>query len=131
MNNLSNEIFKKIIIKLNRNNCARWNGEVLFEYSRIRRWLERSGESDFALTGLSIVGFIAPDISRSRWLNSWFLLPFSRRTRSSDYWHTKVKVSLRETRSRLGYRLQGCRQPSSTEDDMSGQTRRIVPVIRR
>ena len=43
---------------------------------------------------------------------------------------TKVKASLRETRSRVGYRLQGCRQPSFNEDDMSRQIRQIIPVIR-
>jgi len=93
-------------------------GEALFEYSRIRRgsWPGRSGKSDFALTGL-----VHCRVHRTwhhvlaGWILDFFSHLASEQGYSSDYWHTKVKVSLRETRSsRLGYRLQGCRQPSST-----------------
>ena len=103
-------------------------------YSIIRRYAQdycwNDHELHFASIGLPLSGSSHLISRHSRWLNSLFLLPFGRRTRSSDYRRTKVKASLRETRSRLGYRLRGCRQPSFNEDDMSRQIRQIIPVIR-
>ena len=101
---------------------------IIRGYAQDHRW--NGHELHFASTGLPLSGSSYLISRHSRWLNSLFLLPFGRRARSSDYRRTKVKAFLRETRSRLGYRLQGCRQPSFNEDDMSRQIRQIIPVIR-